>query len=391
MELTQRISNISESATMAVTAEAGRLKASGVDIIAFGAGEPDFPTPQNIKDAAIRALNENFTKYTPAGGIPELRKAICEWHRQQLGSNYEPAECITCVGGKHVIFNVMAALIDDGDEVVLPTPYWVTFYDVVNYHGGKCVIVETSEAEGFRLNAAAIERALTPRTKIVIVNSPNNPSGAVVSPEEFEKIYQLTSSRGVTLLSDECYSHFVYEGKPFSVGSLPGSKPHVVVVGSLSKTYAMTGWRLGYALAPKTLIAAINKLQSHSTSNPTSIVQKAGIEALTGPQDSVPQMLAEYRRRRDYVIPALNSIPGIHCAQPGGAFYAYPNISSFFGRHGIKSAMDFSSALLNEAHVAVVPGEAFGTNEHIRISYAASMDDLERGMERIRKFAESKA
>jgi aspartate aminotransferase len=391
MELTQRISNISESATMAVTAEAGRLKASGVDIIAFGAGEPDFPTPQNIKDAAIRALNENFTKYTPAGGIPELRKAICEWHRQQLGSNYEPAECITCVGGKHVIFNVMAALIDEGDEVVLPIPYWVTFYDVVNYHGGKCVVVETREAEGFRLSAADIERALTPRTKIVIVNSPNNPSGAVVSREEFEKIYQLTSSRGVTLLSDECYSHFVYEGKPFSVGSLPGSKPHVVVVGSLSKTYAMTGWRLGYALAPKALIAAINKLQSHSTSNPTSIVQKAGIEALTGPQDSVPQMLAEYRRRRDYVIPALNSIPGIRCAQPGGAFYAYPNIGSFFGRHGIKSAMDFSSALLNEAHVAVVPGEAFGTNEHIRISYAASMDDLERGMGRIRKFAESKA
>ena len=391
MELTQRISNISESATMAVTAEAGRLKASGVDIIAFGAGEPDFPTPQNIKDAAIRALNENFTKYTPAGGIPELRKAICEWHRQQLGSNYEPAECITCVGGKHVIFNVMAALIDDGDEVVLPIPYWVTFYDVVNYHGGKCVIVETREAEGFRLNAADIERVLTPRTKIVIVNSPNNPSGAVVPPEEFEKIYQLTSSRGVTLLSDECYSHFVYEGKPFSVGSLPGSKPHVVVVGSLSKTYAMTGWRLGYALAPKALIAAINKLQSHSTSNPTSIVQKAGMEALTGPQDSVPQMLAEYRRRRDYVIPTLNGIPGIHCAQPGGAFYAYPNISSFFGRHGINSAMDFSSALLHEAHVAVVPGEAFGTNEHIRISYAASMDDLEQGMERIRKFAESKA
>jgi aspartate aminotransferase len=391
MELTQRISNISESATMAVTAEASRLKASGVDIIAFGAGEPDFPTPQNIKDAAIRALNENFTKYTAAGGIPELRKAICEWHRQQLGSNYEPAECITCVGGKHVIFNVMAALIDDGDEVVLPIPYWVTFYDVVNYHGGKCVVVETREAEGFRLNAADIERVLTPRTKIVIVNSPNNPSGAVVSPEEFAKIYQLTSSRGVTLLSDECYSHFVYEGKPFTVGSLPGSKPHVVVVGSLSKTYAMTGWRLGYALAPKALIGAINKLQSHSTSNPTSIVQKAGIEALTGPQDSVPQMLAEYRRRRDYVIPALNAIPGIRCAQPGGAFYAYPNISSFFGRHGIKSAMDFSSALLNEAHVAVVPGEAFGTNEHIRISYAASMDDLERGMERIRKFAESKA
>ncbi len=376
---------------MAVTAEASRLKAAGVDILSFGAGEPDFPTPQNIKQAAIRALDENFTKYTAAAGTPELRKAICEWHRQNLGTSYETAECIACVGGKHVIFNVMAALIDQGDEVILPIPYWVTFYDVVNYHGGKCSMVRTSEDEGFRLRAAHIERALTPRTKLVVVNSPNNPSGAVVSPEEFEKIYQLTSSRGITLMSDECYSHFVYEGAPFSVGSLAGSKPHVVVVGSLSKTFAMTGWRLGYALAPKELIAAINKLQSPSTSNPTSIVQKAGIEALTGPQDSVPQMLAEYRRRRDYVVPALNGIPGIRCAMPGGAFYAYPNVSSFFGRNGMNSAMDFSSALLKEAHVAVVPGEAFGTQEHIRISYAASMDELERGMERIRKFAESKS
>ena len=376
---------------MAVAAEAGRLKAEGVDVIAFGAGEPDFPTPENIKKAAIRALDENFTKYTPAGGIPELRKAICQWHRQNLGSSYEPSECIVCVGGKHVIFNVMAALIDEGDEVVLPIPYWVTFYDVVNYHGGKCAMVETSEAEGFRLRAADIERALTARTRIVIVNSPNNPSGAVVSPEEFEKIHKLTSSRGITLVSDECYSHFVYDGKPFSVGSLPGAKPDVVVVGSLSKTFAMTGWRLGYALAPAPLISAINKLQSHSTSNPTSIAQKAAVEALTGPQDSIPQMLAEYRRRRDYVVPTLNSIAGIRCAEPGGAFYAYPNISAFFGKNGINSALDFSAALLKEAHVAVVPGEAFGTKEHVRLSYASSMQDLENGLERIRKFAESKA
>ena len=391
MQLTHRISSISESATMAVAAEAGRLKAEGVDVIAFGAGEPDFPTPENIKKAAIRALDENFTKYTPAGGIPELRKAICQWHRQNLGSSYEPSECIVCVGGKHVIFNVMAALIDEGDEVVLPIPYWVTFYDVVNYHGGKCAMVETSEAEGFRLRAADIERALTARTRIVIVNSPNNPSGAVVSPEEFEKIHKLTSSRGITLVSDECYSHFVYDGKPFSVGSLPGAKPDVVVVGSLSKTFAMTGWRLGYALAPAPLISAINKLQSHSTSNPTSIAQKAAVEALTGPQDSIPQMLAEYRRRRDYVVPTLNSIAGIRCAEPGGAFYAYPNISAFFGKNGINSALDFSAALLKEAHVAVVPGEAFGTKEHVRLSYASSMQDLENGLERIRKFAESKA
>jgi aspartate aminotransferase len=371
---------------MAVTAEAGRLKAAGVDVVAFGAGEPDFATPDNIKQATIRALEANFTRYTPAAGISELRNAVCEWHKKDLGTSYEMAESIICVGGKHAIFNTMAAVIEHGDEVVLPVPYWVTFYDVINYHGGKAVRVETREDNGFRLTAADIERVLTPKTKIVIVNSPSNPSGAVVPPDEFERIYKLTSSRGVLLLSDECYSHFVYEGRPFSVASLQGAKPKVVVVGSLSKTFAMTGWRVGFALGPKPLIEAINKLQSHSTSNPTSIAQKAALEALTGPQDSVPQMLAEYRRRRDYVIPALNDIPGVHCPEPGGAFYAYPNISCCFGKDGIQSAMDFSSKLLHEAHVAVVPGEAFGTYEHVRISYAASMGELERGLERIRKF-----
>ena len=391
MELTNRISRISESATMAVSAEAGRLKASGVDVVAFGAGEPDFPTPDNIKQAAIRALDDNFTKYTPAGGIPELRQAICDWHHDNFATSYEPSECIACVGAKHVIFNTMAALVQAGDEVILPVPYWVTFYDVVNYHGGKPVMVETSEDEGFRLRASNIERALTPKTKLVIVNSPSNPSGAVVSREEFEKIYRLTSSRGVMLLSDECYCHFVYESEPFSIAAVEGSKPHLVVAGSLSKTYAMTGWRLGYALAPKELISAINKLQSHATSNPTSIAQKAGIEALRGPQDSIPQMLEEYRSRRAFVIPTLNSMPGVRCAEPGGAFYAYPNIGSFLGKNGMETALDFSAALLKEAHVAVVPGEAFGTKEHVRISYATSMHELERGLERIRQFLADKA
>ncbi len=391
MELTERISRISESATMAVSTEAGRLKAAGVDVVAFGAGEPDFPTPDNIKQAAVRALDDNFTKYTPAGGIPELRKAICEWHRDNFATQYEPSECITCVGAKHVIFNSMAALVQQGDEVVLPVPYWVTFYDVVNYHGGKPVLVETSEDDGFRLRASDIERALTPQTKLVIVNSPSNPSGAVVSREEFERIYALTSSRGVMLLSDECYCHFVYESEPFSIAAVERSKPHLIVAGSLSKTFAMTGWRLGYALAPAGLISAINKLQSHATSNPTSIAQKAAIEALTGPQDSIPQMLKEYRRRREYVISTLNSMPGVRCAEPGGAFYAYPNIGSCLGKNGMNTALDFSAALLKEAHVAVVPGEAFGTKEHVRISYATSMHELERGLERIRKFLADRA
>jgi aspartate aminotransferase len=386
MKLSERMSRISESATMAVTAKANQLKASGVNVIAFAAGEPDFPTPSNIKDATKKALDDNFTRYTAAGGIPALLEAITNWHRRDLGTDYGKGECIASIGGKHAIFNVMAAMLDHGDEVVLPVPYWVTFYDVVNYHGGRCVQVKTEESDGYRLTAAAIEKSLSPKTRIVIVNSPNNPSGAVVDRAEFEKIYELTSSRGITLMTDECYCKFVYESDPFSIASLPGAKPNVVVVGSLSKTFAMTGWRIGYTLGPKELVSAINNLQSHSTSNPTSIVQKAAIEALNGSQDSVAGMLAEYRRRRDYIIPALNEIPGVACPTPGGAFYAYPNISSAFGKAGINSAMDFAGKLLEDQHVAVVPGEAFGTDEHIRISYAASMDDIKEGVARIRRF-----
>jgi aspartate aminotransferase len=391
MQFSDRISRISVSATMRVSAEAEKLRAAGVDVVDFGAGEPDFPTPDNIKRAAIEAMDRNFTKYTPAGGTAELRKAICERHRQDFGTDYSPSECIVTVGGKHAIYNAVSALIDHGDEVVLPVPYWVTFADVVHYNGGKCVFVETDEANGFRLTADQIERAITPRTRLVIINSPSNPSGAVLEPAEFEKIYAITSSLGIPLMSDECYCHFVYDGKPYSIASLPGAKDNVVVVGSLSKTYAMTGWRVGFALAPAPLVSSMLKLQSHSTSNPTSISQKAGVEALTGPQDSVSRMLAEYRRRREYVIPALRGIPGVCCAEPQGAFYAYPNIGRFLGKNGISSTLDFAEKLLREAHVAVVPGEAFGTQKHIRISYATSMTELERGLERIRRFLAKQA
>jgi aspartate aminotransferase len=388
MHLSERVGRISESATMAVTAEAARLKSEGVNVIAFAAGEPDFPTPENIKNACKKALDDNFTRYTAASGIPALKKAVVDWHKEGFGTNYEPAEAIIDVGGKHAIFNVMAALLEHGDEVVLPVPYWVTFYDVINYHGGKVVPVVTHESEGFQLTAAAIEKALTPKTKIVIVNSPSNPSGAVVDRGEFEKIYHLCAKAGAVLMTDECYCKLVYDGEPFSIASLPGAKENVVVAGSLSKTYAMTGWRVGFTLGPKPLIKAMGNLQSHSTSNPTSIVQVAAIEALRGPQDSVKQMLAEYKKRRDYIVPALASIPGVTCPMPGGAFYAYPNISSTFGRGGVNTALDFSTKLLKEAHVATVPGEAFGTDEHIRISYAASMDDIKEGVARIKKFIE---
>lgn len=386
MTFSDRVGRISESATMAVTAEAGRLKRAGVDVVALGAGEPDFPTPERIKQAGIRAIEDNFTRYTAAGGIPELKEAIVAWHAREFGTNYQPNECIATVGGKHAIFNCMAALVSEGDEVVLPVPYWVTFFDVINYYGGTPVKVRTRESNAFSLTAEDVESAITDRTKIVVVNSPNNPSGAVVPREEFERILALTSSRGIVLLSDECYSHFVYNAEPFSIAASATEKEHVVVSGSLSKTFAMTGWRLGYLLGPAALVSNVNKLQSHATSNPSSIVQKAAMEALTGPMDEVYGMLEQYRTRREYVVAALNNIPGVDCPQPNGAFYGYPNVSCAFGKGGVESSMDFAGKLLREAHVATVPGEAFGTSEHIRLSYAASMEDLEEGIRRIRDF-----
>jgi aspartate aminotransferase len=389
LTIADRISSISVSSTMKVMADADKLRREGVDVVDFSAGEPDFPTPDNIKQAAIRAINENYSKYTPAGGSVEARQAAVNRHKAEFGTDYKMSECIVSVGGKHVLFNYTQALVNPGDEVIIPVPYWVTYKDIVNYAGGKCVFVETDEQEGFRLTAAMIERNITPRTKIVLINSPSNPAGSVMEDAEFEKLYHITSKRGIFLLTDECYSHFLYDARPYSVASIPGSKSTVLVAGTVSKTYAMTGWRIGYALAPEPIIGAMMKLQSHSTSNPTSIAQKAAIEALNGPQDSVPQMLAEYRRRRDFIVPRLRQMPGVECSMPAGAFYAYPNLRRALDRGGIRTPLEFADRLLKEAHVAVVPGEAFGTDAHVRISYATSMKELERGLDRIHKFLET--
>lgn len=386
LALAERMSLITVSSTMKVAADADRLRREGVDVVDFGAGEPDFPTPDNIKQAAIRALAENFTKYTPAGGTQELKEAICERHAADYGTSYSPSECVVSVGGKHVIFGITQALLDPGDEVIIPTPYWVTYYDVVNYAGAKPVLVETSEDDGFQLTASMVERAISPKTRLVIINSPCNPSGTVLPREEFECIFHLTQKHGIWLMTDECYCRFLYEGEPFSIASLPGAKQTVLVAGSLSKTYSMTGWRIGFGLGPVHVMAAIAKLQSHSTSNPTSIAQKAAVEALRGPQDSVRVMLEEYRRRRQFVLERLRQIPGVKVGEPQGAFYAYPNISCTFGHNGISTPMQFAERLLAEAHVAVVPGEAFGTNQHIRISYATSMAELRRGLDRLDQF-----
>jgi len=334
------MSSISVSATMKVAAAAEKLRAEGVEVVDLGAGEPDFPTPENIKCAAVRALERNFTKYTAVGGALEVKKAVCEAHARDFGTSYTPAECIVTVGGKHAVFNFTQAVIDPGDEVVIASPSWVTFKEAVRYAGGECVFAETSEERGFALTAADVERHLTPRTKLIVVNSPLNPAGAVIERGEFEKILHLAAARGIYLLTDECYGRFLYEGSPYSIASARGAKETALVAGSLSKTYAMTGWRIGFGLAPAPVIAAMGKLQSHCTSNPNSIAQMAAVEALLGPQDSVAAMLREYRKRRDLAIAGLRAIPGVTCAEPRGAFYVYPNVGVALGKNG----MDLRSA-----------------------------------------------
>jgi aspartate aminotransferase len=315
-----------------------------------------------------------------------LRDAIVHRHAVDFDSDYRREEVVASVGGKHALFNAIQVLVDHDDEVILPVPYWVSFKDIVRYAGGNCVLLETDEQQGFRITADMIARLVTPRTKLIILNSPSNPSGAVMSPEDLTEVVRLATERGIWVISDECYVYLNYTPKRFSVGSLREYRDRMIIVGSLSKTYAMTGWRLGYALGPAKVIAATQKLQSQSTSNPTSIVQKAAVAALSGPQACIEDMRREYVTLRDHVVKGLRSIPGVKCTMPEGAFYAYPNISAFFGRSGIHSASELAGKLLREAHVATVPGEGFGTRDHIRVSYATSMAELDRGLERMRKF-----
>jgi aspartate aminotransferase len=389
VQLTNRINRIQVSPTSQVINAAEQMKAKGIDIADFGPGEPDFPTPEHIKKAAIRAIEENRTKYTPTGGIMPLREAIVTWHNRELGSHYAPKECVVSVGGKHAIFNAICVLIQNDDEVILPAPYWVSYPDIIKYAGGTPVIVPTRAEDGFAAKAAEIEKAITPKTKMVIINSPSNPTGGVVDGEEFERILAVCNKHGLWLMGDECYSHFVYEPhKPFSIASAPNSKDRVIIVGSVSKTFAMTGWRIGYTLAPEPLIQAMIKIQSQSTSNPTSIAQYAALEAMRGSMDSVPVMLAEYARRRKRIVEGLREIDGVTCEWPGGAFYAFPNVSAHLqGKDALaKSCTDLAKDLLEKAHVALVPGEAFGAPGFLRISYATSLDRIEEGLRRLSRF-----
>ena len=381
-----RIGRIEVSATMAVAAEAAKLRGQGVNLVDFGAGEPHFATPRHIKDAAISAIEANFTRYTVVPGIPDVRKAIVERHATDFGSEYTVDEAEFTPGGKLALFNTILVLVDHGDEVILPVPYWVSFKDIIQYAGGKVVYLETSEAENFRITADAIEKAITPRTKAIILNSPSNPAGAVVSPEDLERIVHLAHERGIYLLLDECYVYLNYAGKPVSGGSYTFAKEHIVILGSLSKTYSMTGWRAGYALAAKPVIANLSKLQSQSTSNATSFVQKAAIAALAGSQECVAQFRTEFIELRDYMLTKLAEIPGVTCTKPEGEIYVNPNIGKFIGKGGIKSATELATKLLHEGHVVTVPGEAFGTGEHIRLSYPVTKENIDEGTRRMGEF-----
>ena len=381
-----RIGRIEVSATMAITAAALKLKSEGVNLADFGAGEPHFSTPRHIKDAAIEAIEKNFTRYTNVAGIPEVRKAIVDRHACDFGSNYTPDECVFTTGGKLALFNAIQVLVDHGDEVILPVPYWVSFKDIIQYAGGTVVLVESKEEENFRITAKMIEAAITSKTKAIILNTPSNPSGAVVAPEDLEAIVRLAHKHGIYVLLDECYVYLTFTGEVVSGGSFTDCKEHIVVLGSLSKTYAMTGWRAGFALGPKPIIAAMSKLQSQSTSNTASMVQRASIAAVHGSQECVAEMRADYIKLRDQTLAGFKSIPGLTCTVPQGAFYVYPNVSKFIGKGGIKSASDLAAKLLSEAHVVVVPGEAFGTSEHIRLSYAVSHDVVDEGVKRMRDY-----
>src|SRR5271170_4044325 len=384
--LTDRIGRIEVSATMAVTAEAAKLRAGGAKLVDFGAGEPHFATPRHIKDAAIAAIEGNFTRYTIVAGIPEVRKAIVQRHACDFGSDYSPEEAVFTTGGKLALFNALQVLVEHGDEVILPVPYWVSFKDIIQYAGGTVVFLETEESASFRITADAVEALITPKTKAIILNSPSNPDGSVIEAADLERIVRVAHERGIYLILDECYVYLNYESKPVSAGAFSWAKEHMIVLGSLSKTYAMTGWRAGYALGPKPIIANLSKLQSQQTSNATSFVQKGAIAALAGSQECVCEFRAEFKGLRDYILMRLAEIPGVTCTKPAGAFYVYPNVSAFIGKGAIKTATELATRLLHEAHVVAVPGEAFGTSHHIRLSYPVTRETIDEGVRRMKTF-----
>jgi len=386
--VSKNVARMQSSATLAAMQAAEALRAAGVNVSDFGPGEPDFDTPDNIKQAAERAMRAGRTKYTANAGIRELQSAIIDLYKRDFGAQYQPSEVMATAGGKQAIFNAAVTLLNPGDEVLIPKPYWVTFPEIAIFAGAKPLFIETEET-AFVLTVDQVERAITPKTKLLILNSPSNPSGRVLPPAEFRKIMELTSERGIYVISDECYLRFVYPpAEVFSAASLPAElRSRLCIAGSFSKTYAMTGWRVGYALAPAEWTKAMLKVQGHSTSNTNSISQWAAVEALTGPQESVGIMLAEYTKRRAWLLNALREIPGFKCSEPEGAFYAFPDIRGCL-KKDLKTSGDFAQRLLEEEHTVVTDGAGFGAEGYIRISYATSMERIQEGIQRIKRFAE---
>jgi aspartate aminotransferase len=385
----QRLAQVAPSATLKMAAEAERLRRAGVNVVDFSAGEPDFPTPEHVKAAGKTAIDQNFTRYTPAPGIPELREAICKRYETDYGIKITAAEVLMTVGGKQALFNTALALFDEGDEVITHAPYWPTIPEQVKLVGGVPVIVSTSSDDGFAVHADAIIRAITPKTKAIILNSPSNPTGALIDEAAVAAITDVAAKKGIWMIVDLCYEQLIYEQVPHNLPKVlfDRHRDRTVLAGSASKSYAMTGWRCGWTIAPKELTSAFNTIQGQSTSNITSITQKAVLAALQGSQQPVTDMLNEYRTRRDNIHAWLTEHPGIKCVKPKGAFYLFPDISGLLGHGGINSSADFAQGLLEKEHVVVTPGEAFEAPGYLRISYATSMEQLREGANRILRFA----
>jgi aspartate aminotransferase len=385
-KISHRAAALSPSLTLAIDSKAKQMKAEGQDVVGFGAGEPDFDTPQHIKDAAIKALNEGFTKYTPASGIPELRQAIADKFKHDNGLSYKPSQVIVSCGGKHSCYNVIIATCEEGDEVIIPAPYWLSYPEMVKLASATPVIVETTDRTEFKITPAQLRAAITPRTRLFVLNSPSNPTGSVYTPAEIKALGDICVEKNVLIMSDEIYEHLLYDGAVHkSVASLsPAHYEHTIVVHGFAKAWSMTGWRLGFCAAPEPIAKAIDAIQSHSTSNPTSFAQKGGVAALRGSQEHLKTWLAEFDRRRTFAWQKLNSIPGISCVNARGAFYLFPNISKL----GLKST-EFCARLLEAEKVAAVPGIAFGADDYLRISYATSMANVQKGLERIERFCKT--
>jgi aspartate aminotransferase len=386
--LAERARRLLPSGTLAMAARARAMRAEGIDVLSFSQGEPDFDTPERIKEAAVRALRDGQTKYTESGGILPLRQAACAKLRRDAGLDYDPAEIVCSVGSKHTLYNIWSVLVGPGDEVIIPSPYWVSYTEQIRLCEGTPVLVPTEEVRGFALDVDAIRRAVTPRTRLILLNSPNNPTGAVYPRAELQAVGRLAVERDLLVVSDEAYESLSYDGRVPSIATLgPEVRARTILVHTCSKAYAMTGWRLGFAAGPRAIAKAMTDLQSQTTSNPTSIAQWAAIEALTGPQDDVAKMAGEFDRRRQVMIEGLSAIPGLRCARPAGAFYAFPDVSGLFGRpwrgRPLAGSRDVSSFLLEEARVAVVAGTEFGSDRHVRLSYACGLEQIQEGVRRM--------